>query len=489
MAYKRISPTSQIEKPRRNQLPEYGQLINTMQTETASIINDYIRQYIGVIGDTPKPGSGIFINWDRVLRSQTYQELAWYDLYWELEHDPHISAIMGNAKLNVAGMTYNIQPHVEAGDKQPIPRNKSIADFVTHALGRTKFFPQHLYDLLDAIGKGFAVSEIIWEITDDGVMIKDILNRPQRRFQFDAADRSLRLRDTKQPYFGIELPDKKFIVHRVSTQWANPFGDAIDQSLYWMWLFKKTVMKFWMQHLQVGASSIPIVKHPASANDKLKAEALAVAEMIRNGAFGRIPDSFELIWAEAKNAITNAEAYSNFIRTVNDEMAKAVNGQTLTSESSSSTGTGTMALGKVHQGTQSSRDTFRARGLEATINATLIRWLVDFNFAKVEGYPKFTFEMEAPDDMSTEANIVRTLSAAGFDFDEKELSEKFQYTLKKKQPLQLGGPKLGPDGKPLPPDQQDKAPDDKETDLKQGLDDAKDDDKNAESIEPDDKNI
>jgi phage gp29-like protein len=415
------------------QLPEYGELVSIMQSETASILTDYIRQYVGVASQNSEPGSGIFLNWDRVQRTQTYQELAWYDLYAEVEKDPHVSAILQSSKLNVSGMRWDMFAHVEPGEKKATPRNEEIAQFVKHALLKVGYFPQHMFNLMDALGKGFAVSEIIWDITDEGVMVGKILNRPQRRFQFDAVDRSLKLRDISNPYFGVPLPDKKFIVHRCSSTWDNPFGDALDQSLYWMWLFKKTAHKYWMQHLQVAASCIPIVKHPASANKELKAEALEIAKMIRNGAFGRMPENFELIWAEASNAGMSADVYHTFIRMCNDEMSKAVGGQSLTTEASSSTGTGTYSQGKVHLATQNARDIFRADGLASTINATLVKWLVDFNFAGIEGYPQFKFDLEEPDNLLNEATIVSTLANAGFKFDVQELSDKFGYTLTEKE--------------------------------------------------------
>lgn len=420
-----------------NQLPEYGELVSIMQDETASILTDYIRQYVGIVSSTPEPGQGIFINLDRVITTQTFQELAWYELYQEVERDPHVWAVMSSAKLNVGGMPWDVDPYLNPGEKKPTQRNQDIADFNKDVLKSMGYFPQHLYNLMGALGMGFAVSEIVYTDQEtwasDGIRIKKIINRPQRRFQFDAVDRSLRLRDIKQPYYGTPLPDRKFIVHRCSAQWDNPFGDALDQSLYWMWLFKKTVLKFWMQHLQVGASSIPIVKHPANADKNLKAEALSIAQMIRNGAYGRIPDNFEILWAEAKNAIANAETYQMFIRTVNDEISKCVNGQTLTTEASSTTGTGTRALGEVHQVSQSARDVFRAQGLAATINSTVIKWLTDFNFSDLDGYPSFRFDLEDPEDLQKEAAIVKTISDAGYNFDEEELSEKFNYTIVRKE--------------------------------------------------------
>ena len=436
---KRRSPSNQLAPDKPKDLPEYSELITSMQNETASVLSDYVREWVGSV-----PGGGIFLNKDRVLGSQTYLDLAWYDLYAEVERDPHISAVLNSAKINVACMKWDVVAHLNGKEKKPSTRNQAIADFIKDCLassgptddeeGMVYVFPQHLHDLMGALGMGFAVSEVLYNAPDPsrGVTIKNILNRPQRRFQFDVNDRTLKLRTLAAPYFGEPLPKKKFIVHRCSSQWANPFGDALDQSLYWMWLFKKTVLKFWMQHLQVGASSIPIVEHPASANKELKAEALSIAQMIRNGAYGRVPDSFKIIWAEAKNAITNAEAYQMFVRTVNDEISKCINGQTLTAEASSMVGTGSRALGAIHQVTQNQRDVFRSSGLAATLNATLVRWLVDFNFSNVEGYPQFKFDSGEADDLVKESEIVKNLSGCGYDFSEAELSEKFGYEITKK---------------------------------------------------------
>jgi phage gp29-like protein len=436
-------------KSTRNQikaLPEYGALIDIMINETATIVNDYIAQYVGIISAKDKNGQAIYLNKDRVHLYQTYQELAFYDLYAEVERDPHVQSVMGSAKLNVAGMKWDVVTYQGKKEKKPSGRNEEIADFVREILKGVGYFPQHLYNLMGALGMGFAVSEIIWEIKDSRIQIKEILNRPQRRFQFDAVDRSLRLRSQTDPYFGTVLPDKKFIVHRCSAQWDVPFGDALDQSLYWMWLFKKTAIKFWMQHLQVGAASVPIVKYPANANAALKAEALAIAQQIRNGAYGRLPDNFEILWAESTKGSINAETYHIFLRMCNDEISKCVNGQSLTTEAGSDGGKGTQALGEVHQGTQSARDIFRAEGLSSTINKTLVKWLVDFNYANVDGYPEMRFDLEEPDDLEIESRIVKNISDAGYMIDEEELSEKFNYTISKKEipvPLKQDIPIMG----------------------------------------------
>lgn len=419
---KRRRPQTQAEEA-----TGYRDLINVMALETASVLTDYVRQYVGAASqaNTPAPGSGIFINQDRVLRTQIYQELAWYDLYDEVERDPHVSAIMRTLKLAVASRDWDITPADESG------RAKAIAAFVKDCLTSMEDFTQDLYELLDAEGKGFSVSEVIWDIGYE-TRIKRLMHRPQRRFQFDAATRAPRLRTTADPLYGEVLPERKFIVHRVSAKYENPFGDALDQSLYWMWLFKRMVLKFWMTHLEVAMAPVPIVKLPPNAPDKLKTEADDLVEKLRRGAAGRMPNTMEIIWAEAQSSQSTADSYEKFNDVCNAEMTKCVLGQTLTTEGSAKGGAGSRALGEVHGDVLAMRTLFSSRALEATLNSTLIKWIVDANYGQIDAYPKFTFQTSKIEDRTKEADIVKTLSDAGYKATREWVEESFQIELEEK---------------------------------------------------------
>lgn len=436
MAGKKRNPENQLRKEFQGQtLPNYDELTNAMIDETTSVLTDYVRQYTGSYSDVRGQDNAIFINWDPVLREQTYQRWAWYDLYWYLEQDTHIRAISTAAKVNVASLKWRVDPYKKPNEKDASPTNKAIAEFVTQAFERMETFPQHLYDLLDAIFKGFSFSEIIWKLWDNKYWtIANLMNRTQRRIQFDAQTRRPRVRTMQDPFYGSLVPAGKYIVHRTSSTWENPFGDALDQSLYWMWLFKKMGLQFFLKHLEVGSSTVPIVQHPNSANDKLKAEALKIASQIRNGAYGRLPDNFDILWAEAKNAAQTGNMYYDFIMLCNDEMTKTVKGQLLTTEGSSPRGMGSRALGEIHQVTEDQYDHFRARGLAASVNKYLVKYLVDYNFANVDGYPRFTFDDDEEEDLVSASKVVLQLKQAfpEYDMDMEQIQEKFGYTFTKK---------------------------------------------------------
>ena len=74
------------------------------------------------------------------------------------EKDLHYLAVLSKRKMAVSKLEVVIQP---ASDSR---FDIAAADFLTEALlDRTRFnLREHLYDISDALGKGFSVMEIIW---------------------------------------------------------------------------------------------------------------------------------------------------------------------------------------------------------------------------------------------------------------------------------------------------------------------------------------
>lgn len=419
-------------------LPTYDELTGALISETTSILTDFYRQYIAAYGGV-RPNDSIFINWDPVLRTQTYQQWAQYDLYWYLEQDTQINSILSSAKVNVAGMNWKVKPFLRRGEKKPSTTSQDQADFIKDMLEGMETWPQHLYDLMDALGKGFSFSEIIWELKDNFWQILRLMNRTQRRIQFDAQTRQPRIRTDKNPFYGDPIEPGKYIVHRCSANWENPFGDAKDQSLYWMWLFKHTALQYYLRHLETNASAVPIVVHPANATDTVKDQALDAASLIHNGAYGRLPDNFKLLWAEVQGAAQAGESFDKCIRLCDEQMTKCVKGSILTTEASGQSGMGSRSMGKTHKITEDQFDVFRAKGLAASVNKYLVKFAIDYNFASVESYPRFVFDVEEEEDLKDASEVLLNLTKAlaGYEPDIEDINERFGYTFVKKEKSDL----------------------------------------------------
>ena len=100
------------------------------------------------------------------------------ELFEELEEkDPHLFSQLQTRKNAVTGLDFEIIPFDSDDD-----RDKEIAEFVESQLGSLENIEDIMIDLLDAIGKGFAVSEIMWGYDEGHVVVNYIRSRHQKRF-------------------------------------------------------------------------------------------------------------------------------------------------------------------------------------------------------------------------------------------------------------------------------------------------------------------
>ncbi len=106
-------------------------------------------------------------------------------LYLELaeemeEKDLHYLAVIGTRKQAVAGAELIVTPASEAAE------DLRAADLVRDFVGGGAFdLESALYDILDAVGKGFSATEIIWDTAGREWIPKRLMWRDPRWFMFD----------------------------------------------------------------------------------------------------------------------------------------------------------------------------------------------------------------------------------------------------------------------------------------------------------------
>ncbi len=105
-------------------------------------------------GLTPNRLAGIFREADQ---GNVYRQM---ELFEEMEEkDAHLTAILQTRKMAVLGKDYEVMPYAET------PEDEGIAAQVGEIVYGIPNLEEAFLDLLDAIGKGFALSEIFWEVT------------------------------------------------------------------------------------------------------------------------------------------------------------------------------------------------------------------------------------------------------------------------------------------------------------------------------------
>ena len=382
------------QRPRHQTAPTPAPLLrrpDMTEIAVAQVVDKYSEYPSN--GLTPERLAAIFREADAgdVLRQM--------ELFEEMEEkDPHLFSQLQTRKNAVTGLDFEIIPF---GDD---PQDREIAEFVEEQLNGIESFEDVETDLLDAIGKGFAVSEIMWGFDGGRTVVKDIRYRYPKRFFWDAVDDSFKVRTPSDPA-GIQLPVNKFIVHRYKARSGHPSRAGILRVVAWMYLFKNYDVKDWVAFAEVFGLPLRLGKYQPGASEADKLALMQALVQIGADAAGMVPDgtSIEFITTESKSS--SSDLYERLARYCDEQMSKAVLGQTLTSDS----GGGSFAQSKTHNEVRHDLTVADCKALASTLRRDLIRPLVLFNFGDDRRIPKIRFDCEESEDLVQTATILDTL--------------------------------------------------------------------------------
>ena len=320
------------------------------------------------------------------------------ELFEEMEEkDPHLFSQLQTRKNAVTGLDFEIIPFSDD------PRDKEIADFVEEQLNGIESFEDVETDLLDAIGKGFAVSEIMWGYDEGHVVVQEIKPRHQKRFFWDSIDDSFKVRTQETPE-GILLPGNKFIFHKYKARSGHPSRAGILRVVAWMYLFKNYDLKDWVSFAEVYGLPLRLGKYAPGASDADKSALMQALIQIGADAAGIIPDGTTIDFITTEKT-SSSDLYERLARYCDEQISKAVLGQTLTSDS----GGGSYAQSKTHNDVRHDLTVADCKALASTLRRDLIRPLVLFNFGEDKRIPKIRFDCEESEDLTQTANILDVL--------------------------------------------------------------------------------
>lgn len=372
-------------------------------------INDKYSDYPSE-GLTPVRLSAIF------HAADTGDVRAQMELFEEIEEkDTHVASQMQTRKLAVMGLDWEIQT---AGDTE---LDKEIADFVETQI--THIFnleDNPVFDMLDAIGKGISVSEIVWSVEDGKNIIQDVRYIHPKKLVWNPETDEMQICTRAYPT-GISLPKNKFVVHRYKARSGHTSRAGLLRSVAWMYLFKNFTIKDWVTFAEIYGMPVRIGKYAESASEEDKEALMQALVNIGTDAAGIIAQACE-IEIRDNNKTATSDLYEKLARYCDEQNSKAIVGQTLTADS----GGGSYAQGKVHGEVRQDLVRADARALEKTINRDVIRPLVLFNYGTHVAPPEIKYNTEDDEDLKLAAEIYRTLiNDIGLPVSEEHVREKF----------------------------------------------------------------
>lgn len=349
-----------------------------------------------------------------LLTAEQGDATAYLELAEEMEEkDPHYLSVMGTRKRAVAQLEINVE---SASDETHDVEN---ADFVRSWLRREEL-EDEIFDILDAIGKGFSVTEIVWDMSERQWWPARLKRRDQRWFEFDREDgETLYLRGNDGPE---ELWPYKYVTHFVAAKSGLPIRGGLARALSWCYLFKNYDLKDWVTYIEIHGQPLRVGKYHSGATEADKEVLLRAVANIGSDAAAIIPMNMVIEFVEAAKSGggSGTDIYEKLANWLDKQMSKAVLGQTLTTEVSG----GSLAAARVHDDVR--RDIMRAdaRQLASALNRDIVRPLIDLNRGPQERYPRVTIGLPVSIDTKQFAEALGALIDRGLKVEQSVVRDR-----------------------------------------------------------------
>ncbi len=323
------------------------------------------------------------------------------------EKDLHYQAVLGTRKRAVAQLEITVDP---AGDDKESERD---ADLVRQCVNR-EVIQEEIFDILDAVGKGFSITEIMWDMSEKQWMPQELRLVDPRFFDFDQATRRiplLKAADGLRP-----LDPFKFIRTEIKAKSGLPIRSGIARGAAWAYLFKNFDVKAWVQFAEIYGQPLRVGKYGPDATDEDRRKLLRAVANIGTDAAAIIPESMLLEFIETSQK-ASADMYEKLAKFMEQQVSKAVLGQTTTTDAIS----GGHAVSKEHNEVREDIEKSDANQIAAVFKRDLIRPIIDLNHGPRRAYPSIRIGRAEQVDQKQFAENVKTLSEVGLPLSKTDI--------------------------------------------------------------------
>jgi phage gp29-like protein len=351
-------------------------------------------------------------------------------LYEELERDAKVFSTLNKRKMAVIARPWE----VKAASNSAL--DQRAAEVVRDNLAAINFDDLSLA-LLDAINKGYAVGEVIWERRGNLLFASKVIPRDQRRFFFGEYY-ELRLKTQQNMLPGEEMPPRKFIVHSLGAKDGNPYGHGLGSRLFWLVWFKRQVSMFNLTFLDKFGNPTIIGKYPNNQSES-RGTLLDAIGAIANDTGIAIPETLNIELMEASRS-GNA-GYESFMRYLDEQISDCVLGDP---EGAKGSGGALASAVLTRNEVRMELVQFDADMLSFTLNNSLVRWISEFNVpgATPPTVWRNMVKVTSADDLKKIAERDQILDQLGYEPDEEYIRDNYGEGWKRKA-VAIGGQAVG----------------------------------------------
>jgi phage gp29-like protein len=319
------------------------------------------------------------------------------------EKDGELDAYLRTRKAGVARLPFAIEPADGSAAAA------EAADLCREVVAQIADLPEAVFDLLDAIPKGFSVQEIEWRTGSGRWRPQRLVYRPQRWFTPGDDGRTLRLRTDDGA--GEEINPLNFVIHRVQARSGFCARTSLLRSCTRAFIVRHFAWKDWLAFAEVYGmpprigwlrEEVPWDSDEAKELwQAVRALGMDAAAVVREGNRIEVLDT---------RSAGEGTVFERILDRAGRELTLAILGQLLTSGGE---GGGSYALGQVHNQVRWDLIEADALSLGRTLTEQLLGPIVRLNLGPGHPVPVWRFDAEKPEDLGELASTIKTLAEAG----------------------------------------------------------------------------
>lgn len=329
------------------------------------------------------------------------------------ERDLHYLGVLGTRKRSVSQIEMTVKPGDDSAEQE------RMATMIRDWLQRDEL-QSELFNILDAIGKGFSFTEIIWETSTGDWNPKRLEYRDPRWFRFDRVGltRPMMLDEGGREK---ELPGYQFIYNQMQAKSGLPLRSGLARAVLWGWMFKAYTQRDWAIFTQTYGQPLRVGKYGAGASEKDRDTLFRAVANIAGDCAAIIPESMMIEFVETGNLGASTDHYEKRSDWLDKQVSKAVLGQTATTDAE----TGGLGSGKEHREVQEDIERADCKELSAVLNRDLVQPWINLQYGEQETYPQIVIARPEMEDLAAFSSAVAPLIDRGLRVSTGEVLGKF----------------------------------------------------------------
>lgn len=328
------------------------------------------------------------------------------------ERDPHYAAVLGVRKRSVSQLDITVE--AASDDARHEAQAKAVRDW----LQRDELTAE-LFEILDAVGKGYSYTEIIWDTSSKQYRPERLEYRDPRHFRFDRIDgvTPLMIDDSGAE---VPLPPFKFISATMKAKAGLPIRSGLTRIASWSYMFKAFTNRDWQIFIQTFGQPIRVGKYPRGATEAEKDTLFNAVANIAADCAAIMPETMAIDFVSMDAVTATGQLYKDRVNGIDQQLSKAVLGQTATTDAIS----GGHAVGQEHREVQEDIERADAKALAAILNRDLIRPWMALEFQEAEHFPRVKIGRPEAEDTKALVDAVASLVPLGLRVKQSEMRER-----------------------------------------------------------------